>query len=199
MMRPLEAAIFAGVLVAPLHRAAAADVDQKEPVEAKERGANFAVVPGPFYNPSLGVGLNVMPVMMFHPDAKDAVSPPSLALMTILYAAKPPFEDAGSRQSLFLNAATRLFLDEDRWRVVVMGAYINLYQQFFGLGGDVSSDAGALSRWRERRSFPTFTLSKIGIHPARSCIPETVRPASRAGRTVKWRRRESNPGPKDFQ
>jgi len=40
MMRPLVAAILAGTLVAPLHRAAAADVDQKEPIETKERGAN---------------------------------------------------------------------------------------------------------------------------------------------------------------
>jgi len=103
--------------------------------------ANFAVVPGPFINPSIGVGLNVMPVLMFHPDKEDAVSPPSMAVMTILYAAKPPLDGASSRQSLFLNAATRLYFDEDRWRVVVMAAYFNLYQQFFGLGGDVSSDA----------------------------------------------------------
>jgi len=82
-----------------------------------------------------------MPVLMFHPDKEDAVSPPSMAVMTILYAAKPPLDGASSRQSLFLNAATRLYFDEDRWRVVVMAAYFNLYQQFFGLGGDVSSDA----------------------------------------------------------
>ncbi|HYP76304.1 MAG TPA: hypothetical protein VER12_10125 [Polyangiaceae bacterium] len=96
----------------------------------------FAVVPGPFYNPSLGLGLNVIPMLMFHPRKSDQVSPPSIALINLLYAIKPPFEDAGSRQSFVGAAATRLYLDEDRWRVVGIAAYINLFQQFYGLGGD---------------------------------------------------------------
>jgi hypothetical protein len=46
---------------------------------ADERKASFAVVPGPFYNPNQGLGVMLMPIVMFHPSADDTVSPPSIA------------------------------------------------------------------------------------------------------------------------
>lgn len=101
----------------------------------KPRETSFAVVPGPFYNPNLGAGVNVIPMLMFHPNKSDAVSPPSIALLNLLYAIKPPFDEAKSRQSFVMTAATRLFLDEDRWRVVGIAGYINLFQEFSGVGG----------------------------------------------------------------
>jgi len=61
-------------LLLPLHSAAAADVEKEAPAEEKKRETSFAVVPGPFYNPSIGLGLNVMPLMMFYPDPSDTVS-----------------------------------------------------------------------------------------------------------------------------
>ena len=142
MVRPLVAAALALALATPPTRAAPADDEKETPPGRKSRETSFAIVPGPFYNPSIGVGITVMPLMMFHPDEDDAVSPPSLVLLNLLYAAKPPLSDASSRQSVFASAATRLYLDEDRWRVVAMAAYVNLFQQFYGIGGDVSySDA----------------------------------------------------------
>jgi hypothetical protein len=96
------------------------------------------VVPGPFYNPNIGLGINVLPMMMFHPNRKDAVSPPSIVLLNGLYAVKPPFDEGAARQSAFVSAATRLFLAEDRWRVVGMFGYINLFQEFYGVGGDAN-------------------------------------------------------------
>jgi len=159
VVRSFASAAVSSALVA-LPSVAAADAERKTPTESptgtatadgapadeasgespteKPRETSFAVVPGPFYNPNLGLGLNVIPMVMFHPDKDDAVSPPSLALMNLLYAVKPPFDDeAKSRQSFFVSAASRLFLDEDRWRVVGMAAYINLFQEFYGVGGDV--------------------------------------------------------------
>ena len=106
--------------------------------DAKSKRPSFAVVPGPFYNPNIGLGVNVLPMLMFHPNPDDNVSPPSLVLLNLLYAIKPPFDEAGSRQSGFVSAATRLYLDEDRWRVVGMVGYINLFQQFYGVGGDAN-------------------------------------------------------------
>jgi hypothetical protein len=109
------------------------------PADGKSRSPSFAIVPGPFYNPNLGLGINVIPMLMFHPNENDTVSPPSLALLNALYAIKPPFDEgASSRQSVFVSGATRLFLDEDRWRVVGMAAYINLFQQFYGVGGSAN-------------------------------------------------------------
>jgi hypothetical protein len=101
---------------------------------AQTKETSFAVVPGPFYNPSLGIGLNVIPMLMFHPSKSDDVSPASIAMLNLLYAVKPPFDEAGSRQSLAAVAMTRLFLDEDRWRVTGIAGYVNLFQQYFPAG-----------------------------------------------------------------
>jgi Omp85 superfamily domain len=116
-----------------------ADKPEKPPAdkpEEKSKAPSFAVVPGPFYNPSLGLGLNVIPMLMFHPSKTDDVSPPSIVMLNLLYAIKPPFDEAGSRQSFVAAAMTRLFLDQDRWRVTGIFAYVNLFQQFYGLGGN---------------------------------------------------------------
>ncbi|HET7541656.1 MAG TPA: BamA/TamA family outer membrane protein [Polyangiaceae bacterium] len=109
--------------------------DKKAEDKKKSKEPTFAVVPGPFYNPNLGLGLNVIPMLMFHPNKSDTVSPPSIAILNLLYAVKPPFDEAKSRQSFVVTAASRLFLDEDRWRVVGFAGYINLFQEFYGVGG----------------------------------------------------------------
>jgi hypothetical protein len=119
--------------------ASAAEVEDQPASEAKPRKPSFAIVPGPFYNPNLGVGLTLMPLLMFHPDKKDLVSPPSLVLLNMIYAAKPPLDTAGDRQSFFASAAGRLYLDEDRWRVIPTLAYFNLFQQFYGVGGNADT------------------------------------------------------------
>jgi len=118
--------------------ASAADVEQSAPVEAKAREPSFAVVPGPFYNPNIGLGITLIPMAMFRPSQSDTVSPPSVVLLNGLYAVKPPLDEASSRQSLVLTTAARLYLDEDRWRVVAMGGYINLFQQYYGVGGNAN-------------------------------------------------------------
>jgi hypothetical protein len=138
-LRLAVAGITMTFLAAQPGAAAAADVDGQAGAETKPRGPDFAIVPGPFYNPNLGVGLTLIPMLMFHPDKNDTVSPPSIVLLNMIYAAKPPLESAGARQSFFVSAVSRLFLDEDRWRVVPTAAYFNLFQQFYGVGGNADS------------------------------------------------------------
>jgi Omp85 superfamily domain len=113
--------------------------DEKKPDEKKSKEPSFAVVPGPFYNASLGLGVNVIPMLVFHPNKKDEVSPPSMAMLNLLYAIKPPFDDAGERQSFAGVAMTRLYLDEDRWRVVGVVGYVNMFQEFYGVGETATS------------------------------------------------------------
>jgi hypothetical protein len=107
--------------------------------EAKPGEPTFAVVPGPFYNPNQGLGLMVIPLMLFHPSRDDTLSPPSIAALVGLYAVLPPLSDAGTRYSYALGAATRLYLDEDRWRLQGVLAYFDLFRQFRGIGGSTSS------------------------------------------------------------
>ncbi len=136
-MRALAAArvLLVALLVAAPGAAQAGDAAEGE------RPTSFAVVPGPLYNPSLGLGLMVIPMVMFHPDPDDAVSPPSVVMVNGLYAAKPPLADAGTRYSWMVGAGGKLYLDEDRWRVQLFTAYVDLFQQFYGVGGSTSGSS----------------------------------------------------------
>ncbi len=107
--------------------------------EGGSRETSYAVVPGPFYNPSLGLGLMVMPMVMFHPAADDEISPASMVMVSGLYAVDPPLDEASARASWFLGSGARLYLDEDRWRVQAFAAYLDLFQEFHGIGGSTSS------------------------------------------------------------
>ena len=115
MRRRLIAAVVTVLLGLPAFSALAEEAEQKP--DDEERSTSFAVVPGPFYNPNIGLGVNVIPMMMFYPDKDDKVSPPSMVMLNLLYAIKPPFDE--SNHSVFFSAASRLFLDEDRWRSAV--------------------------------------------------------------------------------
>ena len=66
-------------------------------------------------------------------------SPPSLAALVGMYAVQPPLDEASARYSYALGAATRLYLDEDRWRLQGALAYFNLFREFHGIGGDPTS------------------------------------------------------------
>jgi outer membrane protein assembly factor BamA len=154
MAARLATVVTAITLLLSPHGATGADVENQAASETKPRGPNLAIVPGPFYNPNLGVGVTLIPMLMFHPDKNDTVSPPSLVLLNMIYAAKPPLESAGARQSFFVSAASRLYLDEDRWRIVPTVAYFNLFQQFYGVGGNAdTSDALFHFRLEETAAF----------------------------------------------
>jgi len=134
-MKPIFAAVAIALLVAP---AAAWSAEDQDPSAQDSRGTSFGVVPGPFFNPNLGVGLTVYPLLTFHMSKDDQVSPPSVATLPLMYAIRPPLSDAGTRYSYALGAATKMFLDEDRWRLQGIVGYANLYRLFRGIGGDTS-------------------------------------------------------------
>jgi hypothetical protein len=142
---------------------AAAQKAATDKAVADRKGAHFAVVPGPFYNPSLGLGLNVLPMLMFHPNPNDNVSPPSIVLLNLLYAVKPPFDEAKSRQSFAAAGMTRLFLDEDRWRVVGVAGYINLFQEFYGIGGNTDVSKALFNYRLEQLILMGQLLRQVGF------------------------------------
>ena len=137
-MRRLTAALTLALLLPLRGEAAAAAIEQEAP-NAAERKTSFAVVPGPFYNPNQGLGLLVSPILMFHPDQGDEVSPPSIVALQGQYAVLPPLSDASTRYSWALGTGARLYLDEDRWRVQPIVAYFDLFRRFQGIGGDTTS------------------------------------------------------------
>src|ERR1043166_4223087 len=115
---------------------------------AEERRTSFAVVPGPFYNPNQGLGVMLMPLVMFHPSGDDAVSPPSIAALFGMYAVLPPLSEASTRSSWAARSARRLSLREDEWPLQFAAVYFDLFRECHGIGGDPSS--GALFDYRQQ-------------------------------------------------
>jgi hypothetical protein len=115
---------------------------------ADERKASFAVIPGPFYNPNQGLGVMLMPLVMFHPSADDTVSPPSIAALMGQYSVLPPFSEASTNFSWAAGSATRLYLREDKWRLQLGAFYFDLFREFHGVGGNPSE--GALFDYRQQ-------------------------------------------------
>ncbi len=134
-MKPIVAAVSMALLLAP---AGASSAEDQQASGQDSRGTSFGVVPGPFFNPNLGVGLTVYPLLTFHASKDDAVSPPSVATVPIMYAIRPPLDEAGTRYSYAIGAAAKVYLDEDRWRLQGILAYADLYRLFRGVGGDTS-------------------------------------------------------------
>lgn len=89
----------------------------------------YAVVPGPFYSPSLGWGLMVIPMAMYPADRADTVSPPSMTAVFVL---------ATENGSTVYGMGQKLYLDEDRWRITGGLGYGSVNQRFYGIG---ASDA----------------------------------------------------------
>ena len=140
MARRLAAALVSLTLLSPLRgEAAAADVVPEALADQNPRKPSFGVVPGPFYNPNQGLGLMVIGMGMFHPSQEDAVSPPSIVALVGMYGVLPPLDEASTRDSWMLGAASRLYLDEDRWRVSPIVAYFDMFRQFRGIGGDTTT------------------------------------------------------------
>lgn len=110
----------------------------EQPAAKDSRDPAFGVVPGPFYNPNLGVGLTVFPLLSFHVSKEDAVSPPSVATLPVMYAIRPPLDEAATRYSWAAGGAAKLYVDEDRWRFQALVGYADLYRRFAGIGGDTS-------------------------------------------------------------
>jgi hypothetical protein len=134
-MKSIVVAVATALLVAP---GGAASAQDQQPPAKDSRDISFGVVPGPFFNPNLGVGLTVYPLLTFHMSKDDAVSPPSVATLPLMYAILPPLDEAGTRYSYAFGGATKIYLDEDRWRLQGLVGYANLYRRFAGIGGDTS-------------------------------------------------------------
>lgn len=97
--------------------------------KAKEDdGFRWTVVPGPFYNPNLGIGIQVLPLFLYNLDKSDTVSPPSSTGGFLLFA-KPDWDIP---EWTFIGGVGQMFyIKQDTWRVNfnVGGASV-VYKQY---------------------------------------------------------------------
>ena len=83
----------------------------------------------------------VFPMLMFRASADGHRLAPSQAVLAGTYSVLPPFDQASTRYSWALGAATRLFLDEDRWRVVLAPGTSTCTDEFHGIRGNPTENA----------------------------------------------------------
>ena len=95
---------------------------------AKPRGAEFVLAPIPIVNPTLDNGLAVAVGELY---TIDRASPPSGTLGMGFYT---------SNDSWGAGLAQLLYLDDDRYRALIAGAYFNVNFDFFGIGSDAGDD-----------------------------------------------------------
>jgi hypothetical protein len=82
----------------------------------------------------------VIPMMMFRVSPNDTVSPPSIVTTPVMFSILPPLDQAGTNYSWAIGAATKLYFDEDRWRIQAALLFLDLYREYHGIGGDPSSE-----------------------------------------------------------
>ena len=92
-------------------------------VNADRISENIKFLPIPYinYNRSLGYQIGAVPVILFNPF-KDALSPSSMAGVVGIYS---------ENKTWFLMAFSKLYLDEDNWRIVMIGGKSSYNFQFF--------------------------------------------------------------------
>src|SRR5262249_27663888 len=96
----------------PLAPSAIAPPARKAPALEK-KGMDFIAAPIPISNPTIGTGLAAVAAIVFPLSKKDQVSPPSTIAVGGFYT---------DNHSWALGAGGRLYLDEDRWRL--MGVFV---------------------------------------------------------------------------
>jgi len=105
--------------------------EQGKRAEKGDRQFDYVIAPIPVVNPLLGTGLTLAGALLYRVNPNDNVSPPSLTGVGGFYAS------TGSRAAAF---AQKLYLKEDRYRILLGAGYFNLFYDFYGIGFGAGKD-----------------------------------------------------------
>lgn len=92
---------------------------------------DYVIAPIPVVNPLLGTGLTLAGALLYRVNPNDNVSPPSLTGVGGFYTS------TGSWAAAF---AQKLYLKEDRYRILLGAGYFNLFYDFYGIGFGAGKD-----------------------------------------------------------
>jgi hypothetical protein len=101
-----------------------------------DRKFDYVIAPIPVVNPLLGTGLTLAGALLYRVNPYDNVSPPSLTGVGGFYAS------TGSWAAAF---AQKLYLKEDRYRILLGAGYFNLFYDFYGIGFGAGKDERKVS------------------------------------------------------
>lgn len=94
----------------------------QEVVEKEKKNFSLAVLPTIGYSRTLGFKLGAMGMGFFALDQRDSISPPSTVGFTGMWT---------SNHSWFTMAYARLFIDQDRYRLIAAGGLSSFNAQFY--------------------------------------------------------------------
>lgn len=120
--------------------------DEKEQ-EPEEKSVKWTVVPGPFYNPNLGWGIQVLPMVMYPVDKNDSVSPLSTTMGFLLWS-KPDWDIEDS--TIIGGLYQKFHLNEDTWRISLYGAGARVLYRYYRPG---NSPGENIDVWAYSRGF----------------------------------------------
>ncbi|MGL4602501.1 MAG: BamA/TamA family outer membrane protein [Plesiomonas sp.] len=94
---------------------------------------DWGVLPGPFYNPELGVGMGAAAIGLYRVDALDRETQPSTLSLTGFVSSTGAFGVGVENNTLFPH---------DQWRFFVKGNMKSTPTGYWGVGYDMGSQAG---------------------------------------------------------
>ncbi len=104
-------------------------ISAAEPEIPEDNDVLWTVVPGPFYNPNLGVGIQILPLVSYPLDRTDDISPPSVTAGFLLFA-KPDWDIP--EWTFIGGVGQKLYWAEDDWRANAhIGGASVVFQQYF--------------------------------------------------------------------
>ncbi|MBM3114391.1 BamA/TamA family outer membrane protein [Jeongeupia naejangsanensis] len=95
------------------------------------KGIDWGVLPGPFYNPEMGVGIGMAAVGLYKPPG--ALPDTQLSTLTL----KGFVSSVGA---IGLGFDNNTFFGDDSWRFQATGMMVNLPTAYWGVGYDAGSD-----------------------------------------------------------
>ena len=81
------------------------NVPPKYSVKEERSKIKFKLIPGPTFGPSVGLGLLLVPMLVYYPDKNDLLSPPSQTAAFYLITSNV----------ILGGVVQKLFLKEDTW------------------------------------------------------------------------------------
>lgn len=123
----------------------------------EEKSVKWTIVPGPFYNPNLGTGIQVLPMVMYPVNKSDTVSPLSTTAGFILWS-KPDWNIDDS--TIIGGISQKFYLAEDTWRLSLYGAGARVLYRFY-LPGNTPGDN--LEAWAYSRGFYSGIKSEYRV------------------------------------
>jgi hypothetical protein len=108
----------------------------------------WVVAPIPFLKPAFGWGLGIGVAYLYHPNWAGSNAPPWETGAGVFYTENESWGGA---------AAHRMNWNEDRWRLLVAGAYADLRYDFYGVGVS-QGDTGLKIPLRQEATGGTFEL-----------------------------------------